>query len=321
MVLKILLMGLNAAGKTTIIQHVLEGREFEEIESLPPTEGVKTDEYRYRRLIEVSVFDCGGQKQFLEGYFNEGMERTIFSNVRVFFWVADVSDREKIRESRFWFNQAYNSLKKYSPNCKIYILAHKYDVKEKMTKDEFRSYFADLGDLTNVTFYTSSVKNKTARRVLVRILNNLIEKTETERMKNLQKILDKLNNKLNASITMLINKDDGLEIASSIGSELEQKLNTKEASDFLQYLSIKTLIYPLNIAEELIQQFKKNKFLESKTLNTSIFKCDAEFLILKDIHKFVSIFIAAPISNVSIDKYEQEIDKITPDLLRILKLK
>ncbi|MHA1650558.1 MAG: ADP-ribosylation factor-like protein [Candidatus Helarchaeota archaeon] len=321
MVLKILLMGLNGAGKTTLIRHVLEGKEFEELISLPPTEGIKTDEYRYRRLIEISVFDCGGQKQFLEGYFSERMERAIFSNTRVFIWVVDVADKEKLGESRFWFKQAYNSLRKFSPKkVKIYVLAHKYDLKPRISKDELKKFFSEGNAIQGVTYYTSSVKTKTARKILCRILNNLIEKTETERMKNLQRIIDKVNKKLNAKLTMLINKDDGLEITSSMSPELEAKLITKEASDFLQYLSIKTLIYPLNIAEQLIQEFRKNGFLKSKHLNTTVFKFDEEYLLLKDIHKYVSIFIITPINRVSIDKYEQEINKITPDLLTVLKL-
>ena len=139
MVQKILLLGLDGAGKTTIIRHILEGKEFDELASLPPTEGVKTDEYRYRRLVEIAVFDCGGQSQFLEGYFTETLERTIFSNVRVFFWVLDVSDRARIEKSRFWFIKAYESLKKYSPNAKIYVLAHKSDLKNKLSMD-FTSY-------------------------------------------------------------------------------------------------------------------------------------------------------------------------------------
>ena len=98
MVLKIILLGLSNAGKTTLIRHILEGKEFEELENMPPTEGINTNEYRYRRLVEISVFDCGGQKQFLEGYFSEKMERTIFSNVRVFFWVVDVSDVDRLEE-------------------------------------------------------------------------------------------------------------------------------------------------------------------------------------------------------------------------------
>jgi len=320
MVLKILLLGLNSAGKTTLIRHVLEGKEFEELENLPPTEGVKTDEYRYRRLIEISVFDCGGQKQFLEGYFTESMERTIFSNVRILFWVVDVGDKEKLGDSRFWFRQTLNSIKNFSPKAKILILVHKYDLKDKISKDKLKNFFTESDPLTGVTFYTTSAKTKTARTILCRVLNDLIEKTETDRMKNLQKILDKLNTRFNAKLTMLINKDDGLEITSSIGSELQAKVLSKESIEFLEYLSVKTLIYPLSIAQELVLQFKEKGFLDSQTLNTTIFKFDAEYIILKDIHEFISIFIATPITRISIEKIEQEIEKLTPKLLEILKI-
>ena len=320
MVLKILLLGLNSAGKTTLIRHVLEGKEFEELENLPPTDGLKTDEYRYRRLVEIAIFDCGGQRQFLEGYFTEAMERTIFSNARILFWVVDVGDKEKLEESRFWFKKTYESLKEFSPDAKIFILAHKSDLKGKITKKDLKSFFEEAGGLTGVKYYTTSVKTKTARTVLCRELNKLIEKTETTRIKELQKTLDKINKKFNAKFTLLINKDDGLEIASSISSELESKVITKEASDFLQYLSVKTLIYPLNIAQDLVKQFNENKFLASSVLNTTIYKFDAEFLILKDIHDLISLFIATPISGISIEKVEQEITKATPKLLDLLKI-
>lgn len=320
MVQKILLMGLNSAGKTTLVRHVLEGKELEELDNLSPTEGVKTDEFRYRRLVEISIFDCGGQQQFLAEYFTDTMERTIFKNVRAFFWVVDVGDKKKLQDSRHWLLKSYQSLNKFSPNARIFVLAHKYDLKDKVSKDELKKNFTENGSLSNVVFVTSSVKTKSARRVMCKVLNQLIEATETERMKNVQKILDKLNGRLNAAITMLINKDDGLEIASTISPELEAKIITKDSGEFLQYLSIKTLIYPLNIAQELIDEFRKNKFLESKKLDTSIFKFDAEYLILKDIHKFVSIFIATPIANLSLNKLENEIVKSAPKLLEVLKL-
>ena len=139
-------------------------------------------------------------------------------------------------------------------------------------------------------------------------------------MKNLQKIIDGLNARLNAKLTMLINKADGLEITSSLAPEIENKLIDKEAGEFLQYLSVKTLIYPINIATELIKQFQEKGFLSSKTIETTIFKLDQEYIVLKDIHQAISIFIATPIMHLSIDKFEQEIAKVTPKLLEILKV-
>jgi GTPase SAR1 family protein len=320
MVLKIILLGLSNAGKTTLIRHILEGKEFEELENLPPTEGINTNEYRYRRLVEIAIFDCGGQKQFLEGYFSETMERTVFSNVRVFFWVVDVSDKDRLDESRSWFKKAFDSVKKFSPDAKSYVLAHKYDKKDKIPKEKLKDFFTEKDPLAGVSFFTTSVRSKTARTVICRILNGLIEKTETLRMKNLQKIIDGLNARLNAKLTMLINKADGLEITSSLAPEIENKLIDKEAGEFLQYLSVKTLIYPINIATELIKQFQEKGFLSSKTIETTIFKLDQEYIVLKDIHQAISIFIATPIMHLSIDKFEQEIAKVTPKLLEILKV-
>ncbi len=318
---KALIMGLNSAGKTTLIRHVLEGKEFAELEKLSPTEGVKTDEYRYRRLVEISIFDCGGQKQFIEAYFTERMERTVFSNVKAFIWVLDIADKERVGESRSWFKRAFNSLKEYSPKAKIYVLTHKYDIKDKLTKGEVKKVFIEPEPLPGVKYYTTSVKNKSARQVLCKIFDSLIEKTETERMKNLQKLMDRLNSRLSAKLTMLINNDDGLEIASAVSEDLAKQVATKDATEFLQYLSIKTLIYPLTMALELVEQFRKQKFLESKNLEITVFRFDAEYLILKDIHKFLSLFIVTPLTSISVKKIENEIDKITPKLLEILKLK
>lgn len=318
--LKISFLGLNRAGKTTLVRHVLEGKEFHELENLPPTEGVRTDEYLYRRLVEISIFDCGGQKQFLEGYFSETMERTIFSNIRILFWVIDVSDKERLDESRYWFLKTFNSLKTFSPDAKIYVLANKYDIKDKISKNELKEFFTEQGPMAGVTFHTTSVKSKTARTIICRILNALLEKTETFRIQNLQKITDGLISRLNAKLIMLINKDDGLEINSSVGPEIETKLIDKEAIEFLQYLSVKTLIYPINIAKDLVEQFREKGFLNSKVIDSTIFKLDEEYIFIRDIHPSISIFIATPIMHLSIDKFEQEIAKITPKLLEILKI-
>ena len=63
--MKVLIMGLRSAGKTSLVKHVFEGKEWDDVKDLKPTEFVNTVEYKYRGLLEVTIFDAGGQKQFI----------------------------------------------------------------------------------------------------------------------------------------------------------------------------------------------------------------------------------------------------------------
>ncbi|MHA1829896.1 MAG: ADP-ribosylation factor-like protein, partial [Candidatus Helarchaeota archaeon] len=196
---KVLCMGLKAAGKTTIIKHVLEWKEFDEIVNLAATEGIETPAYKYRGLIEINVFDCGGQTQFLENYYSESLIGTIFGGkTRILFWVVDSSDKSSLEASRAEFFKALEAVRKYSTVYPlVYVLVHKFD-KHQLLKKEIEEYFKENKEIKGVHFYTTSCVSGTARKVIIRLLDEIVKKESESRIKSLQRILRLYNSKINA---------------------------------------------------------------------------------------------------------------------------
>ena len=139
--MKVLIMGLRSAGKTSLVKHVFEGKEWEDVRDLNPTEFVSTVDYKYRGLLEVTIFDAGGQKQFIYSYFTDQWAGRIFSKVGVFIWVLDSSDETTFQEALVELQKALVNLKEHSPESRNFIIASKYD-KYVYSLEDLRKKFA-----------------------------------------------------------------------------------------------------------------------------------------------------------------------------------
>ncbi|KAF2219027.1 ADP-ribosylation factor [Elsinoe ampelina] len=87
--MRILMLGLDSAGKTTIVKKIMG----EDVYSVSPTLGfiIKTIEYDGYKL---NIWDVGGQKT-LRTYWKNYFEKT-----DTLIWVVDSTDRERIQDCR-----------------------------------------------------------------------------------------------------------------------------------------------------------------------------------------------------------------------------
>jgi len=317
---KVLIMGLRAAGKTTLIRNVLEGKDFEELKNIPATEGIETPSYNYRGLVEINVFDCGGQTQFLENYYSEHMIGTIFGGkTRILFWVVDSSDVKLLEESRKEFLKAFQAVKEYSEVYPlVYVLVHKYD-KHILLKKDIETYFKEIEGIKGVKFYTTSCVTGTARKVLIKLLDEIVKKESEARIKSLQNILKKFNSKIGSNISTLINSEDGLEIASEFGKHSNLEMNS-EIVEFLQYLSVKVMSNSIDKATEIFKQFREHGFITDPRYDLVLWRLKNEYVLFFKLHSKVSLLSIIPIGSISIDKYVKEAEKISSEVLKILKL-
>lgn len=319
--IKVLILGLREAGKTTIIKHVLEGKEFDELTNIPATEGVDTPSYKYRGLIEVNVFDCGGQEQFLKTYYSDSMIGTIFGGrTRILFWVIDSSDPSSLKESRNEFLKAFKAVREYSDIYPlVYVLVHKYDEHELLKKDVEEFFKESDEEVKGIHFYTSSCVSGTTRKVVGRLLDEIVSKESETRIKTLQKTLKKFNTKINASISTLINSDDGLEIASEFARSTDLADDT-ETLEFLQYLSVKVMTNSLEKAKQIFEKFKKHNFINNPNYDMVVWRLKEENILFFKLHEKVSLLSIVPMEDISIDKCTREMKKISPHILKVLKL-
>lgn len=163
---KILLMGLQAAGKTAIKDVVFFNKEPEEVNGY-----MATVHYQRQFLDEEQtsmIIDSGGQ----ESYWNEAVthfRHLVFSNVKLLIWIVDVTKPELFEESERRFSFTIRQFKKENPDGSITVLCHKVDL---VTPDQMvvihqhvREMFAE--SKFEVDFENTSIYYKDSLRELL----------------------------------------------------------------------------------------------------------------------------------------------------------
>jgi len=142
---KVLFIGLSQSGKTSIIQVVFEGREPIQTEQLLATVRFVRREIIFSNLT-LFLFDVGGQISYLEEIF-EKQKKTVFSDVKVLFYVIDAANFGAFHTSQNYFMRTIRALNEYNENTKICILAHKMDL---IPEDERISTIESISSIFNL---------------------------------------------------------------------------------------------------------------------------------------------------------------------------
>lgn len=120
---KLLMIGLDAAGKTSILAVVQD--KFSIIKSLLPTRGVKREKLDFFGYPIIS-WDLGGQIQYREKlYFNR--PELFFTEADLLLYVIDTQDLERLAESINYFREVLNALIDLEEQPKILIVLSKSD--------------------------------------------------------------------------------------------------------------------------------------------------------------------------------------------------
>ncbi|MBD3227413.1 MAG: hypothetical protein GF329_04420 [Candidatus Lokiarchaeota archaeon] len=244
-VIKILIMGLRAAGKTTLINNIFEGRNWAEL-NIRPTEFVDTIQYKYRGILQVSVFDAGGQEQFIDQYFTQLWCNKIFSEVNLFIWLLDSSNLDKFEEAKNKISKSLQFLDRYSPSARKILIASKYDKHKKsldLINQEFKNFNFD-------NIYSISIPMGTAREKICSQLDQIVMRKYEEKLELLEQILTQFNKSIKGKFSIIINKLDGLIVGSSKSLE-------SIARD-LKYESLKHFFSSFDKIPQIIAHFDDN---------------------------------------------------------------
>ncbi len=159
---KIALFGLNYAGKTSIIKTVLY--EFEAFAHILPTTGVDRTEMDFfgKSLL---IWDFGGQSVYREDYIKQPIR--FFQRIKYFYYVVDVQDTDRIKESAEYFLKLIKLTTEYSDDFKIYIFFHKIDPnykgKTKFEESENKFISEVLPEINELklepTYFYTSIHN------------------------------------------------------------------------------------------------------------------------------------------------------------------
>ncbi|KAF2143432.1 uncharacterized protein K452DRAFT_286260 [Aplosporella prunicola CBS 121167] len=123
--MRILMLGLDNAGKTTIVKKIMN----EDVNSVSPTLGfiIKTIDYDGYKL---NIWDVGGQKT-LRTYWKNYFEKT-----DTLIWVVDATDRERIDDCRRELKGLL--LEERLMGASLLVFKNKSDVPGAMSDDEIR---------------------------------------------------------------------------------------------------------------------------------------------------------------------------------------
>mmetsp|Transcript_23347 Transcript_23347/g.30488 ORF Transcript_23347/g.30488 Transcript_23347/m.30488 type:complete len:183 (+) Transcript_23347:172-720(+) len=137
--IRILMVGLDAAGKTTILYKLKLG----EVVTTIPTIGFNVETVEYKN-INFTVWDVGGQDKIRQ------LWRHYYDNTQGLVFVVDSNDRERINTAR---DQLHKMLNEHSlQDSVLLVFANKQDLPGSMTASEITDKL-DLHNLRRRQWY------------------------------------------------------------------------------------------------------------------------------------------------------------------------
>lgn len=121
---KVLLMGRNEAGKTSMQSIIFSQMKPKETEFLMYTNKINVSSINFLGT-EFTLADCGGQQTHLDEYLSKYPE-DVFSNVAMLIYVFDIEYLED-KDYQQSYIDILSRLLDFSPGAKIFVLIHKID--------------------------------------------------------------------------------------------------------------------------------------------------------------------------------------------------
>merc|ERR1712020_311123 len=112
---RILMLGLDAAGKTTIVYNLQLGEVVHTI----PTIGFNVEKIAYKN-VDMTIWDVGGQTKI------RPLWRHYYVNTDALIWVVDSADQDRLEESAEEMKQVLNSPE--LSEAKVLVYANKQDL-------------------------------------------------------------------------------------------------------------------------------------------------------------------------------------------------
>ena len=169
---RVLLLGLDTAGKTTILYTLKLGKVVTTI----PTIGFNVETLDHKN-VSLTVWDVGGRDKIRPLY------RHYFANTQVFVYVVDSNDRDRIKDAaeemqRFLTEDELR-------DCSVLILANKQDTPNAMSVDEVRKAvaFDSISQTTKHILPTVAIAGEGLQEALEWISSSSFQKECGEIMK------------------------------------------------------------------------------------------------------------------------------------------
>ena len=262
--------------------------------NLKPTKGVSRENFIFRGIMELSIWDLGGQKLYMDSYFSEKKRELVFSEVMTAVFMVDSAVEEpKLKEI---FDNFLKYIFEFSPGVEIvYVLLNKIDLQDSKEDEIYELLITGLTDdlKTKVAFTPVSVKEGSAQHRLIEILDYKIQQNTLalQRLGKIRHLLDQL--KLDSlSEYFLFNQPDGLLIASTLG-KFEHKP--------LQFLRLEIGSLDSNIYQIYTKIMNlSNSAISPLELSIVMYETENNYILVKEISTGVVLMIVTKSKNEEI---------------------
>jgi len=245
--------------------------------NLKPTKGVSRENFIFRGIMELSIWDLGGQELYMDRYFSEKQRELVFSEVSAaVFMVDSAAEEPKLKDT---FGKFLKYLFEFSPEVgTVYVLLNKIDLQESKEDDLYKLLIKDLTDdlKSKLAFTPVSVKEGSAQHRLIEVLDYKIQQNTLalQKLGKIRYMLDQM--KLNTlSEFFLFNQPDGLLIASTLG-KFEHKP--------LQFLRFEIGSLDSNIYQIFSKIMElSNSSISPLELSIVIYESEQNYILVKEV--------------------------------------
>ena len=161
---KIIVVGLDNAGKTAILTKFGGRLGISDLASIKPTKGVDR-KYIKTSTLDLFIWDFGGQEMLRKKYFKN--PEKYFLQIDLLIYVVDVQNSERFDQSFDYFNDILDMLITLEENPYILIFIHKYDpdlrndptvlLNAEFLKDNLKELFEGMNYDFDYEIYLTSI--------------------------------------------------------------------------------------------------------------------------------------------------------------------
>mmetsp|Transcript_41956 Transcript_41956/g.48283 ORF Transcript_41956/g.48283 Transcript_41956/m.48283 type:complete len:312 (+) Transcript_41956:166-1101(+) len=232
---KVLLMGRNNAGKTSMRSIIFANYLAKHTIRLGFTNYVNESRLRFMGDLVLNLWDCGGQDEFMKNYFNSRRE-DIFKGVAVLIYVFAIDSQNRVDDIDKYKN-CLKALQEYSPNAMIFVLVHKMDlIYEDRRQEEFENRVAEIKAESldfEIRCFKTSIWDETLYKAWSNIVYELISN-----MKVLEKNLETLCSVLGADEVVLFEKSTFLVISHFVRVEHRDQHRFEKISNIIKQFKL-----------------------------------------------------------------------------------
>ena len=127
---KVILLGLDNAGKTTILM-TMKKQQQSDVYDLKPTKGVQIEQLKAVEafstdLVSVIIWDFGGQEKYRRDYLREAQK--YFSEIDQAIYVIDIQDKDRFDLSLEYLKNILDMTKNFNEQkVDVLVFLHKLD--------------------------------------------------------------------------------------------------------------------------------------------------------------------------------------------------